>query len=392
MAKLITFGCRMNVYDSKILERDFQGKDAFIVNTCCITTEAERQCRQKIRKLARENPGKTIYVTGCSSALHPEYYKDFSVLPRADSSKTSLVDFDSRVRAFIPIQTGCNHSCTYCIVPSVRGKAVFFDEAVILGQIRQALNAGVIEVVITGIDLASYPDLAGLIKKIFDMFPLNTPHPDPLPQGAREIGLQRLRLGSFDPAMITDDLVTLFRDESRLMPHLHLSLQHASDLILKRMGRRHLSKDVSENLKKLRAARPDMAFGADIICGFPTETEADFDFLCRFVQDNILTLLHVFPYSERPGTPAALMPPVPVPVRKERAKKLRAISEQMKKSLLETYIGQTVRVLVEEEGFGYTENYLPVMLDTGELKNQIVQAKITGVHKGEMMGVLFQQA
>ena len=369
MVQITTFGCRMNMHDSKILEADFQEEDALIINTCCITREAERQCRQKIRKLARDNPDKKIYVTGCSSALHPEYYAAYTVLPRVDASKPKHVDFDSRVRAFIPIQTGCDNACTYCIVPSVRGKAKHFPEETILKQIDYALSAGVIEIVLTGIDLASYPDLSQLIRKILSSFPT----------------LLRLRFGSFDPARITDDFIALFKNEPRLMPHLHLSLQHASDPILKRMRRRHLSDDVSKAIRKLRVIRPDMVFGADIITGFPTETDADFDFLCQFVKENNIALLHVFPYSERPGTPAALMPSVPVPTRKARAKTLRGISQELKNTLYQTYINKDAIVLLEEGGFGYTETYLPVNIST-DLENTLVRVKITGIQKGELVG------
>ncbi len=343
MVQVITLGCRINTYESEILKEKLPGfADLIIINTCAVTGEAERQCRQTIRKLRRENPGARIVVTGCAAQIAPA---KFAAMEEVDlvlgnkekaeiekylgaplTEKTIVGDifdydnydhylitgFEGRHRAFVQIQQGCDHRCTYCIVPYARGANRSVPAAEIIRQIRELLKQGFREICLTGVDACSWqPSFSSLIKQILTEIP----------------ELPALQFGSLDPAAIDDDFISLVRQHPNITPHFHFSVQSGDNLVLKRMKRRHTREDVIRLCAKLRKARPDSTFGADFICGFPTETEEQFQNTVKLVHEAGIGKLHVFPYSERPGTPAALMPQVPVEVRRERARLLRLQGE-----------------------------------------------------------------
>ena len=342
-AEILTFGCRLNAYESEVM-RSFTADavDTVIVNTCAVTAEAERQARQAIRRLARERPDTKIVVTGCAAQIDPGSWAAlpgvYRVLGNEDKLKPEswvagagsavsdimaaretaphmVTEFAGRARAFVQVQQGCDHRCTFCIIPFGRGPNRSVPIGVAVTQVRSLVEAGYREIVLTGVDIASYgPDLPGsptlgqLARRLLALVP----------------ELPRLRLSSIDPAAIDEDLWRLIAEEPRLMPHLHLSLQAGSDLILKRMKRRHLTANAMATIDRARSLRPGIAIGADLIAGFPTETNALFKETLGFVEAADMPFLHVFPYSERPGTPAARMPAVGKSVRRERAALLRA--------------------------------------------------------------------
>ena len=343
MVKVITLGCRINSYESEALKEKLASIDnVIIVNTCAVTGEAERQCRQTIRKLRKENPDARIIVTGCAAQIAPQKYASMEevdlVLGNKEKTeiekyinedleeksivgdifsydsydKYMITGFEGRHRAFVQIQQGCNHRCTYCIVPYARGnnRSVALEE--VIEQIEELLSKGFLEICLTGVDACSYePSFSGLVKHILDTF-------------KQDFSLQ---FGSLDPAAVDDDFIELLKTDKRIHPHLHLSIQSGDNLILKRMKRRHNREDVIELCDKMRAVRSDVTFGSDFICGFPTETDEQFQNTVKLVEEAQISKLHVFPYSERTGTPAASMPQVPVEVRKERAKILRQKGE-----------------------------------------------------------------
>ncbi|MBQ8436830.1 MAG: tRNA (N(6)-L-threonylcarbamoyladenosine(37)-C(2))-methylthiotransferase MtaB [Alphaproteobacteria bacterium] len=343
MVEVITFGCRINAYESEVFKEKLATFDkVIVVNTCAVTGEAERQCRQAIRKLRREYPEARIIVTGCAVQVFP---KKFTEMPEVDlvlgnkekteiekyitsdiTEKTVVGDifsydsydeylitgFEGRQRAFVQIQQGCNHRCTYCIIPYARGNNRSVPQKVILNQIAELLQQGFEEICLTGVDACSYqPSFSGLVVNILQTFP----------------SLPSLQFGSLDPAAVDDEFVTLVGKYANIYPHFHLSIQSGDNMILKRMKRRHTREQVIELCNKIRKVRPDATFGADFICGFPTETEEQFENTLNLVNEAGLSKLHVFPYSERSGTPAALMPQVPVEVRRERARRLREKGE-----------------------------------------------------------------
>ena len=394
---ILTFGCRLNIYESEVMRGLSVGvTDTVIVNTCAVTAEAERQARQAIRKVARERPGVRIVVTGCAAQIDPASWaampnvdrvlgnddklKPESWLPGAGSAVSDIMaaretaahlvtEFASRARAFVQVQQGCDHRCTFCIIPFGRGPNRSVPIGVIADQVRTLVASGYQEVVLTGVDVASYgPDLPGapslgqMIRRVLLAVP----------------ELPRLRLSSIDPAAIDDDLWRLIAEEPRLMPHLHLSLQAGSDLILKRMRRRHLRADAMAVVERARDLRPGIAIGADLIAGFPTETDALFDDTLRFVQEAALPYLHVFPYSERPGTPAARMPSVAKPVRKARAAALRAAGLVEARRFFAGQIGQVVSLLTEADQAGHTEHFAPVRLAQPMAPGRLVRAIVTG--------------
>lgn len=392
-----TFGCRLNFYESEVMRDHAQNaglEDAIIFNTCAVTKEAERQARQSIRKARRENPTAKIIVTGCSAQIDPDRYANMDEVDQvigndlklkaeswgAENTEAVRVNdimavketaghlingFEDKSRAFLQVQNGCDHRCTFCIIPYGRGNSRSVPIGVIADQVRALVAQGYNEVVFTGVDVTSYgPDLPGsptfgqMIRRVLALVP----------------DLKRLRLSSLDPVEIDDDLWRLIAEEPRFMPHLHLSLQAGDDMILKRMKRRHLRQDVIDVCKRARDLRPNMAFGADIIAGFPTETEDMFLNSMRIVEECDITYLHVFPYSEREGTPAAKIPnQVPVPERKERAARLRELGEKQLESLLQRYKGKEASVLVEKGGIARTENFLPMSVpdhfEVGALMN-----------------------
>ncbi len=395
--KILSFGCRLNTFESKIIQELLEKEpDIFVINTCAVTHEAERQCCQAIRKVARENPNMKIIVTGCAAQLNPKKYADmpevYKVVGNIEKlSKDCLLqgdkvqvqnilnaefdvpivtDFDGRTRAFLQIQQGCSHACTFCIVRNARGKNRGLPLEQILSQAQHFVENGYSELVLTGVDITSYPD--GFNKLLEEIL-------------TNVSGLKRLRLGSVDPACLDDEFISLFSKYDVLMPHLHLSMQAGDDMILKRMGRRHNRSMVLNACQKLRKIRKDFVFGADFITGFPTETEEMFLNTMRFVEEANITLLHVFPYSVRPETPAAKMPMTDMFERRRRAGALRALGDKLHKDCLDSYIGKTLNVLVEKESTGYSENYLKVKTNC-DITGEIVPVVIVGRKENELVG------
>ncbi len=343
MVEIVTLGCRINSYESEVLKEKLAGlENVIVVNTCAVTGEAERQCRQTIRKLRRNNPGAKIIVTGCAAQIAPA---KFAAMEEVDlvlgnkekveiekylaaplTEKTIVGDifdyesydrylitgFEGRQRAFVQIQQGCNHRCTYCIVPYARGNNRSVPEADIIRQIRELLAQGFAEICLTGVDACSYqPSFSELVAHILEQIP----------------ELPSLQFGSLDPAAVDDRFIELVKQYPNIHPHFHFSIQSGDNMVLKRMKRRHSREDVIRLCGTIRRIRPEVTFGADFICGFPTETDEQFQNTIKLVREVGITKLHVFPYSERRGTPAALMPQVPVEVRRERARLLRQEGE-----------------------------------------------------------------
>ena len=408
--QLVTFGCRLNTYESEVMRGHAKAAgldDAIIFNTCAVTKEAERQARQAIRKARRENPDAKIIVTGCAAQIDPEGYggmeevdqiigNDLKLKAETWSTKHNdpilvhdimevketaghLVEgFEDRSRAFLQVQNGCDHRCTFCIIPYGRGNSRSVPIGVIAEQMKQLVEQGYKEVVITGVDVTSYghdlpgsPTLGQMIRRVLALVP----------------DLPRVRMSSLDPVEIDDDLWRLIAEEPRLMPHLHLSLQAGDDMILKRMKRRHLRGDVIELCKRARELRPDIAFGADIITGFPTETEEMFENTMRIVEECDLTYLHVFPYSEREGTPAAKIPDQVDPsVRKERAKRLRALGDQQLQKLLAANQNREAEIIVEKNNFGRTENFCPVQIYDELSPGTLTRVKLGAVSGDKLLG------
>ena len=439
--ELVTFGCRLNTYESEVMRTHAANaglEDAIIFNTCAVTKEAERQARQAIRRARRENPDAKIIVTGCSAQITPDMYadmpevdqiigndlklqgevwekmfpspshpsaKDGSLpLPMGEGAERSeagegdntpkimvndimsvtetashlIEGFEDRSRAFLQVQNGCDHRCTFCIIPYGRGPSRSVPNGVIAGQVRTLVEQGYKEIVFTGVDVTSYgPDLPGaptlgqMIRRVLALVP----------------ELPRLRLSSLDPVEIDDDLWRLIAEEPRLMPHLHLSLQAGDDMILKRMKRRHLRDDVIAMCQRARTLRPDMEFGADIITGFPTETEEMFQNTLKIVEECDLTYLHVFPYSERKGTPAARIPgQVPPKERKERAARLRALGEEQLQKLLRRNLNKEAQIIVEKGSFGRTQNFTPVHLNAKARPGDLLSVKLSGITGENLLG------
>lgn len=343
MVEVVTFGCRINSFESEVLKEKFKDSDnLIIVNTCAVTGEAERQCRQAVRKLRKENPDAKIVVTGCAAQVNPQKFAEMpevdlivgnkekaeiekylnseinektivgDIFSYDDYDKYLITGFEGRQRAFVQIQQGCNHRCTYCIVPFARGNNRSVPEEDIIRQIKTLLANGFKEICLTGVDACSYqPSFSGLVKHILEQIP----------------ELPSLQFGSLDPAAIDDEFIALVGQYKNIYPHFHLSVQSGDNLILKRMRRRHTREDVINLCNKIRALRPEATFGADFICGFPTETEEAFNNTYKLVDEAGIDKLHVFPYSERKGTPAALMPQVDMEERRRRAKILRSLRE-----------------------------------------------------------------
>lgn len=343
MVEVVTFGCRINSFESEVLKEKFKDSDnLIIVNTCAVTGEAERQCRQAVRKLRKEHPDAKIVVTGCAAQVNPQKFAEMpevdlivgnkekaeiekylnseinektivgDIFSYDDYDKYLITGFEGRQRAFVQIQQGCNHRCTYCIVPFARGNNRSVPEEDIIRQIKTLLANGFKEICLTGVDACSYqPSFSGLVKHILEQIP----------------ELPSLQFGSLDPAAIDDEFIALVGQYKNIYPHFHLSVQSGDNLILKRMRRRHTREDVINLCNKIRALRPEATFGADFICGFPTETEEAFNNTCKLVDEAGIDKLHVFPYSERKGTPAALMPQVDMEERRRRAKILRSLRE-----------------------------------------------------------------
>ncbi|HEX2594221.1 MAG TPA: tRNA (N(6)-L-threonylcarbamoyladenosine(37)-C(2))-methylthiotransferase MtaB [Rhizomicrobium sp.] len=399
---VVTFGCRLNAYESEAIRARATeaGLDnAVVVNTCAVTAEAVRQSRQTIRKLRREKPGARIIVTGCAAqteaetyAAMPEVdavigniekletksYAEFGIAERVrvndimsvKETASQLVDsFDGRARAFLQVQNGCDHRCTFCIIPYGRGNSRSVGVGEVVAEARRLVEAGFPEIVLTGVDLTSYghdlpgtPTLGQLVQKILKLVP----------------ELKRLRISSIDSIEADDALMRAIAEEARLMPHFHLSAQAGDDMILKRMKRRHLRADTIAFCETVRRLRPDVAFGADLIAGFPTESDAMFENTLKLVDDAGLSWLHVFPFSPRKGTPAARMPQLGRAIAKERAAQLRAKGEAAVTSYLSALTGSAQILLVEKDGMGRTETFAPVHFAGAATAGALIRSRITG--------------
>jgi threonylcarbamoyladenosine tRNA methylthiotransferase MtaB len=403
---VITLGCRLNAYESEVMKTHAAAAglaDAVIVNTCAVTAEAMRQAAQTIRRLRRENPDSRIIVTGCAAQIEPARFAEmpevdhvvgnddkmrastFQGLSVGDTERVVVNDimsvretashaidgFGSRARAYVQVQNGCDHRCTFCIIPFGRGPSRSVPAGEVVAQIRRLVETGYAEVVLTGVDITSYgPDLPGgmslgrLVGTILKHVP----------------DLTRLRLSSIDQVEIDADLLRAIADEPRLMPHLHLSMQAGDDMILKRMKRRHSAADAVRFCAEARRLRPDIVFGADLIAGFPTETADMFRNSLRIVEDCGLTFLHVFPYSPRQGTPAARMPQLPKSEIKARAARLRAKGDGMLRQYLEAQNGREAEIMMERDGLGRTPQFAEVEVDSGAVHApaSLVKARITG--------------
>ncbi|MYM55184.1 tRNA (N(6)-L-threonylcarbamoyladenosine(37)-C(2))-methylthiotransferase MtaB [Thalassovita mangrovi] len=404
-----TLGCRLNAYETeamKDLAQQAGVEGAVVVNTCAVTAEAVRKARQEIRRLRRENPDAKLIVTGCAAQTEPETFAKMGevdlVIGNAEKMQPAtwnamgpdfigqtekvqvddimsvtetaghLIDgFGTRSRAYVQVQNGCDHRCTFCIIPYGRGNSRSVPAGVVVDQIRRLVDKGYNEVVLTGVDLTSWgadlpasPKLGDLVMRILKLVP----------------DLPRLRISSIDSIEVDENLMQAIATEPRLMPHLHLSLQHGDDLILKRMKRRHLRDDAIRFAEEARRLRPDMTFGADIIAGFPTETDAHFENSLKLVTECDLTWLHVFPYSKREGTPAAKIPnQVDGNVIKERAARLREAGQAQVEKHLSQQIGQTHRILMENPHMGRTEQFTEVTFKTAQTEGAIVEARILGI-------------
>ncbi|HET8728049.1 MAG TPA: tRNA (N(6)-L-threonylcarbamoyladenosine(37)-C(2))-methylthiotransferase MtaB, partial [Alphaproteobacteria bacterium] len=386
--------------------------DVVIVNTCAVTAEAERQARQAIRRARRERPGARIVVTGCAAQIDParfaalpdvahvlgndeklkaETWRDLGaervrvndIQSVTETATHLLPGFEANSRGFVQVQNGCDHRCTFCVIPFGRGPSRSVPMGEIVAQVRALVQAGYREIVLSGVDLTSYgtdlpgrPMLGQMVRRLLALVP----------------DLARLRLSSLDCIEVDDDLWRLIAEEERLMPHLHLSLQAGDDLILKRMKRRHLRADAVALCGRARRLRPGIVFGADLIAGFPTETETMFEDTMSLVEECNLTYLHVFPYSERPGTPASRMPAVPVPVRKERAARLRALGETRLRAYLESRVGRTAEVLMERGGVGRTEHFAPVRFEAPPDAGTLVRARLVGTGGDHLTGEVLPQS
>ena len=411
--RFTTLGCRLNAYESEAMKDLAQTaglKNAHIVNTCAVTAEAVRKSKQEIRKIRRANPDAQIIVTGCAAQIDPDSFAQTTEVNAVigntekmqpdtwnrlnggfigDTEKVLVDDimsvtetaghlidgFGTRSRAYVQVQNGCDHRCTFCIIPYGRGNSRSVPAGVVVDQIKRLVDRGYNEVVLTGVDLTSWgadlpsaPKLGDLVMRILKLVP----------------DLNRLRISSIDSIEVDENLMQAIATEPRLMPHLHLSLQHGDDLILKRMKRRHLRDDAIRFCQEARRLRPDMTFGADIIAGFPTETEAHFENSLRLVKECDLTWLHVFPYSPREGTPAARMPQVNGTAIKTRAAQLRAAGDRQVEAHLAQQIGQTHQILMENPNMGRTAQFTEVTFASPQTEGAIVTAKITGRTKGQL--------
>jgi threonylcarbamoyladenosine tRNA methylthiotransferase MtaB len=415
--EIVTFGCRLNAFESEVIRREADSaglSDAIIINSCAVTNEAVAQARQSIRRLKRERPNARIVVTGCAAQTQAKMFADMAEVDRVVgnddkmrgeawrdarmafhagivSDKIAVTDIMSvkemaphlvdgfqrgLPRVFVQVQNGCDHRCTFCIIPFGRGNSRSVPMGAVVEQVRALVERGHAEIVLTGVDLTSYgadlpgaPKLGMLTKQILRHVP----------------ELKRLRISSIDSIEVDRDLLDVIADEARLMPHLHLSLQSGDDMILKRMKRRHLRQDAIDFCAQVRRLRPDIALGADIIAGFPTETEEMFARSQDLVEECGLSFLHVFPYSKRPGTPAARMPQVAGGEIRERAKRLRATGEAALRKRLEFEVGATRDVLIESATQGRTEHFVPVAI-VGEMPGSVKRVVVTG-HDGARLMV-----
>jgi threonylcarbamoyladenosine tRNA methylthiotransferase MtaB len=419
--EIVTFGCRLNISESEVIRHEAEAagiSDTIVINSCAVTNEAVAQARQQIRRLKRERPQARIVVTGCAAQTQPEMFAGMAEVDRVignddkmrgtawrdaraafdrglsfgldteqkiavadimavtDMAPHLLAGFHSGLpRVFVQVQNGCDHRCTFCIIPYGRGRSRSVPMGAVVDQVRALVERGHAEIVLTGVDLTSYgadlpgaPKLGTLTRQILRHVP----------------ELKRLRISSIDSIEADRDLLDAIADDARLMPHLHLSLQSGDDLILKRMKRRHSRNDAIAFCAQLRRLRPDIAFGADIIAGFPTESEAMFARSQQLVEECDLSFLHVFPYSPRPGTPAARMPQVNGVVIKDRAKRLRATGEAALRRRLAAEVGSVRQVLIESASQGRTEHFVPVAV-AGDTPGMVRALAVTGHDGGRLL-------
>jgi threonylcarbamoyladenosine tRNA methylthiotransferase MtaB len=412
--QVVTFGCRLNTYESGVIQSFLKeaGKQSrIVVNTCAVTQESERQARQAIRRLRKQNPEAAIIVTGCAAQLWPDH---FASMPEVDLvlgnqekmlpesyAKVSELDpkspkkapifvedinqvralsghlvagFENRVRAFVEIQNGCNHDCTFCVITKARGMNRSVPLGALVEQTRMLLSQGIQEVVFTGVDITDYggdlpgrPSFTQMIGRYLKALP----------------ELRRLRLSSLDPAELDETFFELIASEKRIMPHFHISLQAGSDLILKRMKRRHLSHHIRDFCERIREVSPHCILGADVIAGFPTETDAHFDETYALLEAFHIPLLHVFPYSARPGTPAARMPQVPTQIIRSRAAHLRTLGKRLYRQTLDFQRMQRVSGLLETSVQGHTDTFLPFRVQAPLKKGQRITGVVQDVLEGE---------
>jgi len=414
--KFMTQGCRLNAYETEAMKELANAaglKDIVVVNTCAVTAEAVRKSKQEIRKLRRDNPSSQMIVTGCAAQIEPKTFSEMSEVDlvvgntekmNSDTwseisnkpdfvGKTEkvmvddimsvkntaghLIDgFGTRSRAYVQVQNGCDHRCTFCIIPYGRGNSRSVPAGVVVDQIKRLVDTGYNEVVLTGVDITSWgadlpmmPKLGDLVQRILKLVP----------------DLPRLRISSIDSIEADPALIDAISSEMRLMPHLHLSLQAGDDMILKRMKRRHLRDDAINFCLEMRSVRPDIVYGADIIAGFPTETEEMFDNSLKLIEDCGLTWLHVFPFSPREGTPAARMPQMDRSIIKERAARLRSRGELAVQNHLAAQIGLEHNILIENERMGRTEGFTEVLFNKDQIKGSIVNAKIVSKSQTQLI-------
>lgn len=403
-ADIVTLGCRLNISESETIRGIIGSRDVVVVNSCAVTNQAVRQTRQAIRRLRRQRPGATLVVTGCAAQIDPRAFAAMPevdrvignaakldptawnddaahIAPAFDTAMASRAPdhFVGHARAFVEVQNGCDHSCTFCIIPTGRGPSRSLPAGGVVDRIRALVDAGHREVVLTGVDLTSYgadlpgiPTLGHLVERILRLVP----------------ALERLRLSSLDGIEIDDRLLALIADDPRVMPHVHLSLQAGDDLILKRMKRRHNRAQSVRLVERLKAARPDIAIGADLIAGFPTEDEAAFANTLALVDDCAIVHAHIFPFSPRDGTPAARMPQVAPHIVRERAARLRERASAIRARWLASLVGTTQDVLVERSGDrGHAGNFAPVRFAAQAPAGSIRQLAITGIDDDILTGV-----
>ena len=413
-----TFGCRLNIWESQVIS-DLASKngqsDLIIFNTCAVTSEAERQARQAIRSSKKNRPDAKILVTGCAAQIDPQrwntmkevdfvignkekldenFWKKFvpghnilnnqtvfvqDIMEVKSTSEHLIESFNKHTRGFVQVQNGCDHRCTFCIIPFGRGPSRSVSTQNVINSINSLLKNGVKEIVLTGVDLTSWgidifgkPSLGLLVKKILKNIP----------------NLQRLRLSSIDPAEVDYDLMDAFEHEERLMPHIHLSIQHGDDIILKRMKRRHLYRDVTNFVKEAKRRRNDIVFGGDFIAGFPTEDEKAHQKSMQLITEANITYIHVFPYSNRKNTPASNMPQVQKKIIQKRAKELRDLAEKQHYKFLVSQIGTTQKVLVENNSVGHSTNFSKIKLKEHVEACKIVSTKILEINPGGLLGTI----
>ena len=403
--EVVTFGCRLNAFESEVIREKLGSnieENTVVFNTCAVTKEAERQAKQAIRKFIRENPDYKVVVTGCAAQIAPQKYSDIEgvdlvlgneekldkanylntetekvlvndIMSVKETASHLIKSFDGKTRGFIQVQNGCDHRCTFCIIPYGRGNSRSIPMGEIVHQVKHLVEQGFKEIVLTGVDITSYgkdlpgnPNLGQMMKRLLKLVP----------------DLPRLRLSSVDVAEIDDDIMDMLANEPRFMPHLHISLQAGDNMILKRMKRRHTREDVIEFCKKAKQLNNKVICVTVIIAGFPTETDEMYENTSKLFVEAQISHLHSFPYSEREGTPAAKMPQVEKQVRKRRAEVLRELAKLELEKRLKEFVGMEMSVLVEADGTGKTENFLPVILQESYTSGTLLNVVITGIQDG----------